>query len=273
MGLATIVVDVAPIFEKPSTDSLRCDEALYGMSVQVIQESQSGWCYLRTDYGMEGYCPTSCLETDAETAAAWRKYRKMTVLAPYIDVQKQARKEAPRAVSLARGSILVPLGSAETEGYVKVGLPNGGVGYTRASYLGDVITDWSKMGEEDMRWNIVETALAYNGSAYRQGGRSPMGIDGVGLAAMSYYLNGVAIPRETFIKPGTALHAIKLDEADEGDLLYFSDGVGVYMGNGKFVHASSASGMEGVMVSSMREKDPEYVPELAQHIVSVGSIY
>ena len=274
MGLATVVKDVAAIYGRPTTEGERLDEALYGMSVQIIQQQQSGgWAYIRTEYGVEGYIPLSYLETDETVASAWRKYRKMTVLAPYVDVQMQPAAISPRAASMARGGIVVPLGSADETGFIKVGLANGGVGYTRGSYLGDIIADWTQMGEEDMRWNIVETALSYNGAAYRAGGRTPLGMDAVGLAAMSYYLNGVTIGRELVVRPGGPLHAIRIDDMDEGDLVFFPESVGVYMGDNKFVHACGLPGMEGVMVSSLRPKDEDYCAPLAENIVSAASIY
>lgn len=273
MGLATVNCDVAPVYERPTAESVRTDEVLYGMSVQIIQQNDKGWSYLRSEYGTEGYCPTSCLLDNAEVAASWRKYRKMTALAPYVDVQKSPDSLSPRLASLTRGGILVPLGSPTADGWLKVGLATGAVGYTRTSYLGDVVADWTRLTEDDMRWNIVETALSYNGAAFRAGGRSPMGIDAVGLAAMSYLMNGVTIPREPFLQPKGALHPVRVDEMDEGDLIYFREGIGVYMGDDKFVHASDYRGFEGVMVNSLRPKDPDYRGDLAAHIVAVGSIY
>lgn len=273
MGLATINADIAPVYERPTAESLRIDEILYGMSVQVVQQNDKGWSYLRSEYGTEGYCPTSCLVDNADVAASWRKYRKMTVLAPYVDVQKTPNPAAARMASLTRGGILVPLGSSMADGWLKVGLATGAVGYTRSSYLGDVVADWSRLPEDDMRWNIVETALSYNGTAYREGGRSTLGIDAVGLAVMSYLMNGVSIPRERFLKPDGTLHPVRVEEMDEGDLIYFREGIGICMGDDKFVHASDYRGLEGVMVNSLRPKDPDYREDLAARIVAVGSIY
>lgn len=273
MGQATIKVDVAPLYERPTSDSARTDEALYGMSVQQVEETQQGWSYIRTEHGTEGYTPTACLFTNVEVALAWKKYPKMTVLAPYIDVQRGADFSEGRVASVPRGGLLVGLGKPTPTGWQKVGLIDGSTGYTRPSYLGTTISDWHQMSEEDMRWNIVESALAYNGVAYRRGGRTPLGIDDTGLAAMAYMLNGVLIGQEAYIKKGLALHAIPRHELDEGDVLYFSDSVGIYIGRGEFVHSSTAIGEEGVVVSSLNPQDDHYREDLAQHIVSIGSIF
>lgn len=273
MGLATVITDIAPLYERPTAESVRADEVLYGMSAQVIEQNDKGWSYLRTEYGAEGYAPTSFLLTDGEVAASWRKYRKMTVLSPYIDVQLKPHGASPRVASMTRGGILVPLSSPSENGWLKVGMADGSVGYTRASYLGDVISDWKQLSEDDMRWNIVETALSYNGTSFRAGGRTPLGIDSIGLAAMSYLMNGVFIARVPFIKPGGPLHPIRIEQMDEGDVIYFRDTVGIYMGDDKFVHSTEQGGLEGVFVGSMNHKDPEYREDLARHIVAVGSVY
>lgn len=273
MGLATVIRDIAPIYERPDAASVRIDEVLYGMSVALVEESDSGWCYVRTEFKTEGYTPSAYLERRADVAGAWRKYPKMTVLAPYIDVQKEPGAYAPLRVSVPRGGILVSLGAPAADGWVKVGLANGSVGYTRMSYIGDVINDWHLLAPDDVRWNIVETALAYNGAAYRAGGRTPFGIDSVGLAAMSYLINGVVIPREAVHRAGSVLHTIPQNRLNEGDLVYFQTGIGIYIGDDKFIHATEAPGYEGVIVNSLNPRDEEYRADMANQIVAVASIF
>lgn len=273
MGQATVQKDIAPIFERPTLESVRVDELLYGMSVQVMEESETGWCYVQSEYGTQGYMPTPNLSLNVDVALAWMKYKKSVALAPYIDVQQHPKADASRILSVPRGGYVVALKAPDIGGWQKVGLANGMMGYTRAAYLGEVIDDWKTLSEDDMRWNLVESALAYNGTAYRIGGRSPMGIDAVGLAAMTYLLNGVSIPREAFFKVGSALHSISPKEIEEGDLIYFRDSVGVYMGDGHFVHATEYIGSEGVVVSSLRPQDEDYRQDLAEHIVGAASLY
>lgn len=273
MGLATVRCDVLPIYERPSLDSLRRDEALYGMSVQVLQEMQDSWCHIRTEHNTEGYAMVSALETNVEIATAWRKYKKVVVLASYIDIQSSANFISAVLASVPRGAILVALGQPGIDGWQKVGLTGGEVGYTRASYLGEVITEWTALSEADMRWNLVETALSYNGAAYRVGGRTPMGIDSVGLVAISYMLNGVIIPQEIYLRPGSAIHQIDPAKMQEGDIIYFPGSVGIYIGDGRFVHSTDYVDNEGVLVNSMRPKDEDYRSDLAGHITSVGSLF
>lgn len=272
MGIASIFVDAAPLYTGPSEESMRCDEVLFGMTVQVVEET-GAFSLVRTRYGTEGYLPTNTLGSNAEIAAAWEKYKKSVVLAPYIDVQKAPAEASQIVASVPRGGLLVALGVPDNSGWQKVGMPTGTTGYTRASYLGSVVEDWAATAPEDLRWNLVEAALAYNGTAIRQGGRTVHGIDGIGLVSMSYMLNGVVIGQENFVKPGYALHAISQEKMDEGDILYFSNTAGMYMGDDKFVYVSQRAGAEGVMVGSLNPKEDDYCAELALDISAVGSLF
>lgn len=273
MALATVKVDIAPIFEKPDLYSNQLDEIIYGMSVNLLKSSDTGWSYVRTSYGIEGYAQTACLVNDADVAAAWVKYKKQVVLAPYVDVQFAPQNESARIVSLPRAAIVVPLGAAASDGWQKTGLADGTVGYTKASYLGEYITDYKATAKENVRWNLAETALSYVGSAYRNGGRTPLGIDAVGLAAMSYVLNGITIPRTLKFAQGGVMQKIDIKNIEEGDLIYFTADIGVYIGASRFVHTSSAPGSEGVKVSSLRSKDDNYNSTLAHDVLAVASIF
>ncbi len=273
MGLAGVKADMIPLYEKPSVSAKMADEVLYGMSVQIVQQSETGWSYIRTEYGMEGYTPTTGLQEDEQIATAWRNYKKQTVLAPYIDIMAESSATSARITSLPRGGILVALGNPGLDGWQKVGLVDGSVGFTASSYIGEVIEDWRKLSEEDTRWNIVETALSYNGAALRIGGRTPLGIDSIGLVVMSYAMNGIQLPHKDLSEPCGDLHPIKKSQMDEGDVLFFENSLGIYMGENRFVHATDTVGSEGVVVSSLKPKDEDYRADLAAKLIAVGSLF
>ncbi len=273
MGLASVAVDLVSVHEKPSSDASRVGELLYGMTVQVVQQSDTGWCYVRSENHIEGYTLSESFQMDSNIAASWRKYKKVTVLAPYIDIQKQPDNNAGTITSVPRGGVLVALTAAGAEGWQKVGLVNGVVGFTRSSYLGEFITDWKTISEDDLRWNLVETALSYNGAAWRSGGRTLLGMDAVGLVTMTYLLNGVVLPPKMELPQNGPLFSIENKMMDEGDVIYFQDSMGIYVGENRFVHATNIPDNEGVVVSSLNPKDDDYREDLATQIVSIGSLF
>lgn len=91
------------------------------------------------------------------------------------------------------------------------------------------------------------------GMPYQYGGATPAGFDCSGLVMYSYQQAGRSVPR-TSKAQFSAASPIELNEARPGDLVFFSsrrkvDHVGVYIGNGRFVHAPSRG--KHVTVGSM----------------------
>jgi len=89
---------------------------------------------------------------------------------------------------------------------------------------------------------IAASALAQVGHPYRYGGSTPAGFDCSGLVQYAYLAAGFAVPRTT-TGQYRAAHTVKVGRIAPGDLLFFRiDGqdishVGIYTGNGRFVHA------------------------------------
>lgn len=87
-------------------------------------------------------------------------------------------------------------------------------------------------------------ALEQLGVPYRYGGSSPRGFDCSGLVHYAYRRVGRAVPRTTGELWARAA-PIDMRKVAPGDLLFFRfDGkmshVGLYVGNGRFVHAPSS---------------------------------
>lgn len=104
---------------------------------------------------------------------------------------------------------------------------------------------------------IVSTAKTLMGIAYVFGGTSPSGFDCSGLLQYVFKLNGVTIPRLADEQYNLGRKAQK-NQLSAGDLVFFTtytSGVshcGIYVGDGKFLHASSS---RGVTINSL---DDEY---------------
>ncbi|KGM57001.1 hypothetical protein N799_12425 [Lysobacter arseniciresistens ZS79] len=104
--------------------------------------------------------------------------------------------------------------------------------------------------------SVLQRALALLGTPYRWGGTSPdKGFDCSGL--VSYVFRnalGVELPRVSRDQARTGELIADKSELAEGDLVFFGkrgrvDHVGIYVGEGRFVHAPSSG--KDVMVSSL----------------------
>jgi len=103
--------------------------------------------------------------------------------------------------------------------------------------------------------NLVRTAYAFRGARYRTGGVSAGGFDCSGFVKYLYAKQGVDLPHSSRAQYNYGKHVAKTD-LKPGDLLFFSgtyrhgiSHVGIYIGDGKFIHASTHS--TGVRVDEL----------------------
>ena len=104
--------------------------------------------------------------------------------------------------------------------------------------------------------SLVQTALKYRGVRYRWGGMTTRGMDCSGLVARVLDLNGIEAPHNS-----RALYKLGKPVARQdlrpGDLVFFNtrgagiSHVGLYIGDGQFIHASSAK--ERVRIDKLSE--------------------
>lgn len=95
---------------------------------------------------------------------------------------------------------------------------------------------------------VIDEAMSHLGTPYRYGQMSRGGFDCSGLTTYVYKTQGVSLPRTSRTQAGVG-QAVSKDELKKGDLVFFKTNrgtrinhVGIYAGNGKFVHASSGGG-------------------------------
>ena len=125
------------------------------------------------------------------------------------------------------------------------------------------------LASSDVRGPVVQLALSMVGVPYRYGGADPReGFDCSGLVYYTFTSNGHAVPR-TSQAQFNAARTIPLAEAAEGDLVFFQDQeklshVGIYLGDGRFVHAPSSGG--AVSIASID------APYYQRHLVAVGRL-
>jgi murein DD-endopeptidase len=94
--------------------------------------------------------------------------------------------------------------------------------------------------------HAASIAVKMVGKRYRMGGESPStGFDCSGLVQFSYRQAGLAVPRSTE-QQMRASRSVKPSSARRGDLVFFDQEgkkhshVGIYLGDGRFVHAPSS---------------------------------
>jgi cell wall-associated NlpC family hydrolase len=107
--------------------------------------------------------------------------------------------------------------------------------------------------------NIPMYAISLVGSPYRLGGTSPQtGVDCSGFVGHVYKtVAGIQLPRDSLMISESA-QALAQDALLPGDLVFFNtldrpfSHVGIYLGDGRFVHASSSRSGR-VMISRLED--------------------
>ena len=100
---------------------------------------------------------------------------------------------------------------------------------------------------DDTARKAVDVARNMVGKPYKYAGDTPAGFDCSGLVRYSYGKAGIQLPRDTRSQRNLSV-PVSLRNLREGDLLFFdqegkkASHVGMYVGDGRFVHAPSTGG-------------------------------
>lgn len=102
---------------------------------------------------------------------------------------------------------------------------------------------------------VIDIALSQVGKAYVWGSANPnVGFDCSGLVYYSFKQVGINLSRSSYTQINDGIR-VSASDLRRGDLVFFSNGgsgighVGIYLGNNKFVHASSPG--TGIIVSKL----------------------
>jgi len=266
---------------KPQSDCELADEALYGMVVEVLEQTTPGYWKVRTHYRYEGYAPVRCLAIGDQTAEEWAALPKKVILhKSTCDVMAAPKVQSWPYTTLPLGAVVAvtepPEADPETgkpNGWQAVTLVDGSEGYVRASWLDTYYTSPIDLPENELRQRLVDTAMLFARTQYRWGGKTPLGVDCSGLVSMSYLLNGIVIWRDASIKEGFPLREIPRGSMKKGDLLFFPGHVAMYMGDGWYIHSTGKAGSDGVCFNSLNPADDIYREDLDRKLTAVGTYF
>lgn len=125
---------------------------------------------------------------------------------------------------------------------------------TYYSLMGKNLKEDTTGNKQDKAKQIIDTAKSFIGVPYKFGGTTPKGFDCSGLVQYVFEKRKITLPRsaDTQYKVGQSIAKKNLQQ---GDLVFFStyekgpSHCGIYLEQGKFIHASS----HGVMISRLDE--------------------
>ncbi len=272
IGSAEVTASLLNFREGPTTSSKIIGTAPRGEIVEIL-EVLDGWC--RVSYqGKTGYMSADYLRNlSAEEAEAPAEAPAPAEAEPEEAPQEETAQETLWG-TLTGNSVRLRTGPSTSDGVTRY-LFRG----DRVQILGTV-GDWQHVlfGEEEgyvfakyitedkdlpegseLVKSIIQTAKDQLGIRYVYGGASPgTGFDCSGLVYYCFTQNGQSIERTASRQYRLGTNVEKADLIP-GDLVFFASSsgwaiahVGIYLGDGEFIHASS--GGARIMVSRLDEK-------------------
>ena len=215
----------------------------YGTQVDVISTTGDGCWHQVTYQGVTGYVSGDYLSVVAEKVYG-------QVVTDVLNVRSGPGTNYAVCGSLNSGAVVEVLDTiGGLGGWYKIAN-----GYVSSDYVAQV--DASVAASSGKGSQIAQYALQYVGCPYVYGGSSPSGFDCSGFTTYVMKHFGYSINRtaSSQMDNGTSVSKSQLQP---GDLVFFNSGnsskrathVGIYTGNGQFVHASTST--TGVIISDL----------------------
>lgn len=226
-----------------STDSTVLATLANGTQVDVISTTADG-CWHEVSYnGVTGYLSGDYLKVEEE------KVYGQVVVGP-LNIRTGPGTQYASAGTLSTGAIVEII---DTVGGVG-GWYETEDGYVSSDYV--TIVDASVVSASANGSAIAQYALQFVGYPYVYGGSSPSGFDCSGFVRYVCSQLGYSVNRTASAQMDNGT-PVSYSQLQAGDLVFFNNGnsskrathVGIYIGNGQFVHASTST--TGVIISDM----------------------
>ncbi len=254
-------VSVASIYSDCSFKSEVVTQACLGEELNVLEDGDK-WVHIRQQDVYEGWIDAFHL---ASKPTDWdRSPRYMTNdQVAFIHESPDASSTSIRDVTLVSE---LPLLKREN-GWVQVRLPD-----DKQGWLLDHPRERIEYVDPEM---LIATATRFLGIQYLWGGRTPKGFDCSGFVQTVFALNGIKLPRDSYMQAEVGLEVGNdWQDWEAGDLVFFSffggrvTHVGIVIGNGDIIHASGF-----VRIESLNETRSElYSPGLCNAFVKASRI-
>ena len=258
----------------PGTNYAKCGKINAGAEVEIL-ETLNGWYRISEGYISAGYVTLIATAPAVETPAVETPAVE-TPAAETPAVETPAEAPAPAAPETVYGRVVtgsLNVRSGPGTNYDKCGKVYAGKtveiletlngwyripeGYVSADYIR--VMDESDATASGVAAQVVETALSFLGYPYVYGGSSPSGFDCSGFTSYIYKQFGYSLNRTCSgqLDNGTP---VAMSELQPGDLVIFkkyansagrASHVGLYIGNGEFIHASTAK--VGVIINKLSD--------------------
>lgn len=207
-----------------------------GDPVEILEETED-WLRVR---GPDGYIAWG-RSNNLLLADHWAPTH--LVVAPSVDVMLDDQ----RRLTLSAGSRLVAVGLGP-----RYRTPDGAIVTLE--------TGVAPLARQGQVADLLAFARKFLGLPYLWGGTTCWGLDCSGLVQLSHLVCGVLLPRDADQQQAATGAVATIAALVPGDLVFFPGHVGLYLGQGRYIHASAQSAV--VTINSFDAADPLYDAKL-----------
>ena len=256
---ALTTLSVSNLRAMPGDASELVSQTMMGTPLKVL-EYKNRWYRVQTPELYIGWMDAAGLQTfSAKELEAWKNSKRHLFNRITGIVYDSPGKKGGVVSDVVLGDLFEVEGSVRR--FLKIKIPDGRTGYVRKA---DCISfdEWSN-SEPDVQ-SIFSVAREMMGFPYLWGGTSSKGIDCSGFMKLVFYSKGIILARDASqqARYGESIDLASRNNLQPGDLLFFGrtaqriTHVGMYIGNGDFIHSSGR-----VHISSIDPADPKFAPD------------
>lgn len=279
--------------EEPDYSAELGDQALMGTVVEVLETSGSWVKIKSPEPYTAWVNGAGLVMMDEKELADYMEAPKYICVADVTRVYEEPSVKSRIVSELVLGDVtrimykIITHKSGQLKGYdegravlkkkfVGVVLPSGKTGYVPAKDV-EVFYKWAKdrkarlADETAIRKDLVETCMRFLGVPYMWGGTSIKNVDCSGLTRSVFHANGILLPRNASQQGriGQPVQIFKNGQVDwsellpgdlvlwgrkaQGDVPEKATHVSMYIGDGRFIHASGT-----VRISSLDRSAPDF---------------
>jgi len=237
-----VVNPVANMYSAPTEESAVVSQAIYGTNV-VMEEEKQGWAKVRTADDYTGWMPLASLRplvsSEAPYASVGRVAQVESLFANLYREPDVTKHQPLLTVPFETQLEAVSEQGDEEGGWLAVRLPDGRSAWVQR---GDITFDAKPLSIAQ----AIALSQRFLGLPYMWGGTSSFGYDCSGFVQMLVRRRGVIMPRDADLQANwIGALPVKRKKLKPGDLLFFGESAekvthtGMYIGRGKFVHATT----------------------------------
>jgi hypothetical protein len=242
------MIIISPVVNMRKTPSAAAEVVSQGLFAEKVALTQvSGdWSLISTPDGYSGWVLSDSLAIHPE------KYEPSVIISR-VATHLYADKDSTLGplLTLPFGVRLKVIDTSDPD-WISIQLPQGECCFVRKG----TVVEHKILSREEM----IASSFDFLGSPYTWGGRSSFGFDCSGFIQMLYGQMGIGLERDAGPQSrDSRFHEIAMDHLQPGDLIFWGLStekirhVGLYIGQGQFIHATSREHRPYLRISNLRD--------------------